>query len=123
MLSGDWTAASGYAAGQLLARMPEATAIFVANDQMALGVICALAERGRRIPGDISIVGIDDIPEAAYYWPPLTTIYQDFREVSRLAVERLLAILDEPGPPADPILLVPRLVVRSSTAPPISDPA
>jgi len=69
VVSGDWTARSGYEAGRVLARIPEATAIFAANDQMALGVLRALHEQGRRVPEDVSVVGFDDIPEAAYFSP------------------------------------------------------
>ena len=74
---GDWSPASGYRVGLQLAGDLEVTAIFVANDQMALGVLRALHERGREIPREVSIVGFDDIPEAAYFAPPLTTAAHD----------------------------------------------
>ena len=89
-LSGDWTARSGYQAGRVLARAPEATAIFVANDQMALGVLLALQERHRRVPEDVSVAGFDDIPESAYFTPPLTTVRQDFHKVGRASMRLLL---------------------------------
>ena len=63
------------------------TAIFVANDRMALGVIRALVERGIRIPEDVSVAGIDDIPEAPYFSPPLTTVHVDFSEAGRVAAD------------------------------------
>ena len=114
---GDWSAASGYDAGRSLARDPDATAVFCANDQMAMGVIAAFREVGRRVPDDVSIVGFDDLPESPYLDPPLTSIRQDFTELGRRAmglVERVLA--GEAKPSAD---LVPTtLVVRRSTAPP-----
>ncbi|HEY8729363.1 MAG TPA: LacI family DNA-binding transcriptional regulator, partial [Acidothermaceae bacterium] len=82
-LIGDWTAASGYRRGLELARLPEVTAIFAANDQMALGVLHALYEVGRRVPEDVSVVGFDDVPEAAYYQPALSSVRPDFAEVGR----------------------------------------
>ncbi|GAA4245222.1 LacI family DNA-binding transcriptional regulator [Dactylosporangium darangshiense] len=113
---GDWSAESGYHAGLRLAADPGCTAVFAANDQMALGVLRALHERGRPVPAEVSVVGFDDIPDAGSYLPPLTTVHQDFAEVGRRCVQALLAqIRDEPaGPGTD---LVPtRLVVRGSTA-------
>ncbi len=91
LLNGDWSARSGYQAGQVLARMPEVTAVFAANDQMALGLLRALDERNRQVPGDVSIVGFDDIPEAAFFTPPLTTVRQAFDEVGRRSLHMLVA--------------------------------
>ena len=81
LLAGDWSARSGYDLGRRLSRDPAVTAIFAANDQMALG--CAAGDaRGRPgVPGEVSVVGFDDIPEAPYFTPPLTTVRQDFIEV------------------------------------------
>jgi DNA-binding LacI/PurR family transcriptional regulator len=98
-LRGDWTADSGYAAAASLD--PRATAVLCGNDHMALGLIHALADRGRRVPGDVSVVGFDDIPEAAHSLPPLTTVHQDFEEVGRRAVAHLIAILDSARPAHD----------------------
>jgi Transcriptional regulators len=78
VLAGDWSARSGYEIGLQLARRPEVTAVFCANDHMALGLLRALGEQGRRVPEDVSVVGFDDIPEAAFFRPPLTTVRQDF---------------------------------------------
>ncbi|MGI8880791.1 MAG: LacI family DNA-binding transcriptional regulator [Jatrophihabitans sp.] len=118
VLRADWTAAAGYAAGTTLARMPEVTAIFAANDHIALGLYRALQERGRAVPADISIVGFDDVPEAAYYLPPLTTIRPDFGEVAR----RTLAILLDriQGVRARPTraMIAPQLIERDSVAAP-----
>ena len=114
-LAGDWTAASGYAAGCRLARRRDVTAVFVANDQMALGVLRALSEAGRRVPEDVSVVGFDDIPEAAFLRPPLTTVRQDFAEVGRRCLMQLVALID--GEPVDAgAVIEPELVVRASTA-------
>ncbi|WP_130491900.1 LacI family DNA-binding transcriptional regulator [Motilibacter rhizosphaerae] len=118
VLRGDWTAESGYAAGLELAREPSCTAVFVANDQMALGVLRALHEAGRHVPEDVSVVGFDDVPDAAGYFPPLTTVHQDFTEVGRLCVERVLQQLHDEDVPSGATLVATRLVVRSSTAPP-----
>ena len=69
VLAGDWSARSGYEIGLQLARRPEVTAVFCANDHMALGLLRALGEQGRRVPEDVSVVGFDDIPEAAFFLP------------------------------------------------------
>ena len=114
---GDWSSESGYAAGLRIGQLPETTAVFAANDQMAIGVLRALHECGRRVPEDISVVGFDDVPEAAYLIPPLTTIQQDFGAVGRRAIEVITQAINgeelQPSP-----LVVPKLVVRHSTAPP-----
>jgi DNA-binding LacI/PurR family transcriptional regulator len=119
VLVGDWSARSGHLAGRQLARMRSVTAVFVANDQMSLGVLRALHEAGRRVPEDVSVVGFDDIPEAAYLTPPLTTIRQDFGEVGRRSFHLMLAQLAS-GTRMDSKLVVPaQIVVRQSTAPPL----
>lgn len=114
---GDWSANSGYTAGQLLVRDPAVTAVFAANDQMALGLLRALHEAGRAVPQEVSVVGFDDMEEASCFWPPLTTVAQSFAEVGRRAVR---ALLDEisTGHADAPALVPTTLVVRGSTAPP-----
>jgi DNA-binding LacI/PurR family transcriptional regulator len=111
---GDWTAESGYAAGRHLLA-DRASAVFVANDVMALGVLRAFGEAGVAVPAEVSVVGFDDVPEAAFYSPPLTTVHQDFFGLGRSAFESVLAMLDGDGftPPA---LRLPVVVPRSSTA-------
>ncbi|MEE1758068.1 LacI family DNA-binding transcriptional regulator [Streptomyces sp. SP18BB07] len=124
LVRGDWSAESGYRAGLRIAEEADCTAVFVANDQMALGLLRALNERGRRVPEDVSVVGFDDIPEAASFLPPLTTVHQDFAEVGRLCVEGVLHKMREGGQEDEEsrehgTTLVPtRLVRRRSTAPP-----
>jgi DNA-binding LacI/PurR family transcriptional regulator len=118
VLVGDWSPASGYRVGLQLAVDPEVSAIFVANDQMALGVLRALHERGREIPGEVSIVGFDDVPEAQYFTPPLTTVRQDFGEMGRSAMRLLLELIQDTGQPPQRVTIAPELVVRRSTAPP-----
>ncbi|MGA5703141.1 LacI family DNA-binding transcriptional regulator [Peterkaempfera bronchialis] len=117
-LRGDWSAESGYLAGQRIATAPECTAVFVANDQMALGVLRALHEHGRRVPEDVSVVGFDDIPEAASFVPPLTTVHQDFPEVGRRCVESVLRQIRNNAAERGTTLVPTRLVTRASTAPP-----
>ncbi|WP_061961470.1 LacI family DNA-binding transcriptional regulator [Demequina flava] len=112
-IEGDWTADSGYQAG--LEIDASATAVFCANDQMALGLIHALSDRGIAVPGDMSVVGFDDNPESRHSLPPLTTVRQDFEAVGRVAVEAIVARLD--GATDSPELIDPELLVRSSTAP------
>jgi DNA-binding LacI/PurR family transcriptional regulator len=118
VLFGDWSPRSGFRAGQQLARDPDVTAIFVANDQMALGVLRALHERGREIPREVSVVGFDDVPEAQYFTPPLTTVRQDFSEMGRSSLRLLLELMHNTGHPPQRLTIAPELVVRRSTAPP-----
>ena len=119
-LAGDWSPRSGYEIGQTLAADEGLTAIFVANDQMALGVLRALHEAGRRIPEDVSVVGFDDVPESPYFTPPLTTIRQDFDEMGRRGLKLLLETMEEPDGPPRHLEVEPELIVRSSTAAPPS---
>jgi DNA-binding LacI/PurR family transcriptional regulator len=115
LLRGDWTPRSGYELGQSLLRIPKMTAVFVANDQMALGLLRRLHELGREVPRDLSVVGFDDIPEAAYFTPPLTTVRQDFAELGRRCLHILLGRIEgEPGPPR--VVVAPELIVRASTS-------
>lgn len=117
-IDGDWSPQSGYEAGHHLAGRPDVTAVFCANDQQALGMLRALHEHGVRVPEDVSVVGFDDIPEAGYMSPPLTTVRQDFDEVGHRCLAALLDMLDadDPPPPSHP-RVAPTLVVRASTAP------
>ncbi|GAA2868633.1 LacI family DNA-binding transcriptional regulator [Streptosporangium fragile] len=117
VLFGDWTAESGYLIGGYLAALPEVSAVFAANDQMALGVIRALHEAGRAVPGDVSVVGFDDMPESAYFWPGLTTIRQDFDQGGRICVDILLEQIRMRRPAEKGMRVVPvELVVRGSSA-------
>jgi DNA-binding LacI/PurR family transcriptional regulator len=118
VLAGDWSSASGYRLGAELAADPEATAIFCGNDPMALGVMRALAERGLRVPEDVSIVGFDDVPEAGYYLPPLTTVRQDFGEVGRQALSALVDRMSGAIPAGPRVRVAPQLIVRASAAGP-----
>nr|BFE60893.1 LacI family DNA-binding transcriptional regulator [Dactylosporangium thailandense] len=122
VMTGDWSARSGYTAGLELAAREDATAVFAGNDQMALGVLRAFNERGIRVPDDVSVVGFDDIPEAMYLCPPLTTVRQDFDEIGRRCIATLLRIIDAGSPerphrPGPAPAVAPTLIVRNSTAP------
>ncbi|MFG6403483.1 MULTISPECIES: LacI family DNA-binding transcriptional regulator [unclassified Microbacterium] len=114
---GDWTAEFGYYAGRELLRVRDFTAIFSSNDQMALGLLHAIRSEGLEVPRDVSIVGFDDIPEAAHFWPPLTTVRQDFAELGRRCVELLLGPIDG-GPPVTAEIIIPELIVRASAGAP-----
>lgn len=125
-LRGDWTPASGQEAGRRLldragnstAGVAAPTAVFAANDQMALGFLHALHDAGIDAPRDVSVVGFDDIPEASHFLPPLTTVRQDFSELGRrgvaLALDRLTRGGDEI---ARTTAVAPELIVRASTSP------
>ncbi len=118
LVSGDWSSAAGYELGHQIAADDEVTAVFCANDHMALGLLRALSERGRRVPDDVSVVGFDDIPESAYFLPPLTTVRQDFGELGRRALNTLVELIYEPGSAHSPGPVAPHFVVRASAGPP-----
>lgn len=117
LLEGDWSAGSGYRIGRALVAERSATAVFVGNDQMALGLLRAFNEAGIRVPEDISVVGFDDQPESAYFSPPLTTIRQDFESLGRRSMEIMLAAMDDEGRTRAAVV-EPELVVRTSTSGP-----
>jgi DNA-binding LacI/PurR family transcriptional regulator len=117
VFTGDWSARSGHEHGLLLADDPTVTAVFAANDQMALGLLRALHEKGRKVPGDVSVVGFDDTDEAAYFWPPLTTVRQSFEDVGRHAVTALLTEITSDESAAISVSVPTELVIRASTAP------
>ncbi|OEJ23863.1 LacI family transcriptional regulator [Streptomyces agglomeratus] len=118
LVRGDWSAESGYRAGLELASLEDCSAVFAANDQMALGLLRALHERGRTVPDDVSVIGFDDIPESGSFLPPLTTVHQDFAEVGRRCVEGVLRQMRHDATAHGTTLVPTRLVVRDSTAPP-----
>jgi DNA-binding LacI/PurR family transcriptional regulator len=115
MLRGDWSPQSGYIAGGVLAQRDDVAAVFVANDQMALGVLRAFHERGVRVPQDVLLVGFDDIPEAAFFTPPLTTVQQGFAEVGERCIEQLLLQITGEGGSHQRVVIDPHLVVRQSS--------
>jgi DNA-binding LacI/PurR family transcriptional regulator len=114
-LEGDWSPARGYEIGRELVKRNDFSAVFVANDQMAIGILRAFAQAGIAVPDDVSLIGFDDVPEAAYLNPALSTVRQDFHAVGQRAIELLTAVLD--GVSSATPLLAPELVVRDSTRP------
>jgi DNA-binding LacI/PurR family transcriptional regulator len=126
LLVGDWSPQSGYRVGHELARRVGSadghrgttgpTAVFVANDQMALGLLRAFREARVAVPGQVAVAGFDDIPEAEYFFPPLTTVRQDFMAVGRESIRLLFGQLDAGllGSP-ERVVIQPRLIIRSSS--------
>jgi LacI family transcriptional regulator len=120
-VEGNWSPASGgLAIEKLLDQYPEMDAVFVANDQMALAVIQAACQKDMKIPEDLGVVGFDNIPESAFFFPPLTTIQQDQHAVGKVAVEETIQMIEagwEELAPPEPkfVKLAPTLVVRQSS--------
>ncbi|WP_308798805.1 LacI family DNA-binding transcriptional regulator [Agromyces silvae] len=116
---GDWTADFGYFAGRELARRRDFSAVFAANDLMAIGLMHGFRDAGLDVPRAVSVVGFDDIPVSPHVWPPLTTVHQEFAEAGRRTMALLLAEMRgvhvEPESP-----LRPKLVVRESTTSPLA---
>jgi DNA-binding LacI/PurR family transcriptional regulator len=118
VMPADWSAASGYRTGQILAHMNDVTAVFAANDHLALGILRALHEGRRLVPNDVSVVGFDDVAEAAYYIPPLTTVRPDFQAVATATIDLLLAQIRAGQRIRDQRILAPELITRASVASP-----
>jgi DNA-binding LacI/PurR family transcriptional regulator len=114
VLRGDWSAQSGHDLG--LAVDPRTfTAVFSGNDQMALGFMNALRHRGLVAPADYSIVGVDDMPDARHFAPPLTSVWMDFVELGRVGF-RMLAERIRTGDRVARQVIRPKLVPRESSA-------
>jgi LacI family transcriptional regulator len=117
-VEGNWSSQSGYEAVlTLLDGGAKFTGLVVGNDQMALGAIAALTERGLRIPDDVSVVGFDGTPESAYFLPALTTVHQDFAALGEQSVEYLVSLIKNPKKTNHQRVLYPELIIRKSTAP------
>jgi DNA-binding LacI/PurR family transcriptional regulator len=120
-VSGDWSSASGQKAmAQILDNYPQMDALFVANDQMALGALQLTCKRGIKVPDDLAIVGFDNLPESEFFWPPLTTVRQNLRQLGNTAVRELVRIIDanrlgEEAIQPKVITLRPELIVRESS--------
>ena len=111
---------------QLITQSPDIHAVFISNDQMALGALRAARELGRQIPQDIAMVGFDDIPESAYFHPSLSTMKQDTDELGCRAVKELVHLVEATQQGAERInpktvLLQPQLIVRESSGLCVSD--
>ncbi|GAA2079033.1 LacI family DNA-binding transcriptional regulator [Pseudolysinimonas kribbensis] len=115
---GDWSADSGYAIGLRVLPARDATAVFVSNDQMAIGLLHAAHELGMDVPRELSVVGFDDIPEARHATPPLTSVRQEFAALGDAAITRIVALIEGRPAPAGEITDQTTLHVRESTAPP-----
>jgi len=121
VVEGDWKAASGERGlHQLLKQRPDVDAVFVSNDQMALGALQAARKLGVRVPEDLGLVGFDDIPESVYFYPPLSTVRQDMVELGRCAVRelgRMIETIQQGNAVVEPknILLKPELIIRESS--------
>lgn len=114
-LLGDWTAECGFSrTQQILDQHPMVSAIFAASDAVALGVLNALHSRGYAVPGDVSVLGFDDLTASKYYWPPLSTIKQPLAAVGAAAFDILLARIEKRQEPTRSPLPV-ELIVRGST--------
>jgi DNA-binding LacI/PurR family transcriptional regulator len=114
---GDWSTASGYQAAQnLLEQKRPFTALLIANDQMALGALLALSEAGLEVPQQVSVVGFDNIPESAFFQPPLTTVQQDFSALAQQSLQQLLALIETPDSAPKAQRIPTQLIVRKSTA-------
>jgi DNA-binding LacI/PurR family transcriptional regulator len=111
---GDWSAASGHRLGSSLDIEP-GVAVFVGNDHMSIGLLSALRERGLRVPDDVSVIGFDDVPEAGYLFPPLTTIRQDFATLGGIIMQKVLIAVEEPDTVTEDVPLPTHLVLRQST--------
>ncbi len=119
-VEGNWSSASGYEAIQtLFDQYPEMDALFAANDQMALGALAVIHQRGLRVPQDFGVVGFDDMPESEYFWPALTTIHHDQHQAGISAVEEIIRIIESiqnnETPEHRTIMLTPDIIVRKSS--------
>jgi LacI family transcriptional regulator len=127
---GDWTAMSGeLGLERLLEELPEIDAVFASNDQMALGILHGAHRVGRRVPDDLSVVGVDNIAESSHFWPSLTTVHQPLRDAGALAVQEIDRSIrrasqrpSQDGQAPQVITLQPRLVVRNSSRPVDAEP-
>src|SRR5690606_171308 len=119
ILEGDGTIESGrLALEQLFMRDTLPSAFMCANDQTAIGVMIGLGARGHDIPGDVSVTGVDDVPQASFMTPALTTIRQPRTAIGKSAMALLFELLSDSEPADTEILLRPDLIVRNSVSPP-----
>lgn len=117
MVAGDWSARSGFEAGLALLEHGPLTAVFTANDEMAVGAIHAFESRGLRVPADVSVIGFDDDPVAAYLHAPLTTVRQPFDEMTRIGMEKLIQVMEGEVVEHAQTSVPATLIVRQSSGP------
>lgn len=117
LVKGNWSAESGEAGlRQLLERRPDMDGIFLGNDQMAIGALQAAHRQGYAIPGDLALVGFDNIPESRYFWPPLTTVHQGLFEIGRVALQTIHEAIENPAQSGERhVTIQPELIVRESS--------
>jgi DNA-binding LacI/PurR family transcriptional regulator len=115
--AGGWDSYSGYQAGLRLARDKDVSAVLCGNDDIALGVLRAMHETGRDVPGNVSVIGFDDAPHASFLTPALTTVRLDFNTVGRESFRLLQTVLAHPHAAPEVVVSKPELIVRESTAP------
>jgi LacI family transcriptional regulator len=121
LVEGNWSQGSGeWAFRQLLNQYPEMDAVFVANDQMASSVLLVACREAIKVPKELGVVGFDGLVESAYYWPPLTTVFQDFHTLGCMAVKQLVEIIEakwrgETSQVSGRTLLQPEMVIRESS--------
>jgi DNA-binding LacI/PurR family transcriptional regulator len=115
-MQANWSTSGGYRAmKRLLEREIPVTAVISANDNMALGALRALQEAGLTVPQDVSLVGFDDVPEAAFFTPPLTTVRQSYVQLGMTAFEYLMRLMDDPDTPLQQHIISPKVIFREST--------
>ncbi len=120
-VEGNWSSGSGERAfRQLLDQYPEMDAVFVANDQMAVGVLQVACREAIKVPQELGVVGFDGLVESAYYWPPLTTVFQDLHTLGCTAVKELVEIIESSrrgvaSQVSERLLLQPELIIRESS--------
>ena len=117
---GNWSAISGeHGLAQLLSRYPEIDGVFACNDRMAVGALKTARELGRRVPEELAIIGYDNVQDAEYFYPALSTMRQDMIELGRLAVRKLGQVIEAEQngvtSPPEPVILQPELIVRTSS--------
>jgi LacI family transcriptional regulator len=119
VIEGDFQQQTGYENTKSLLRSadPRPTAIFASNDLSAFGAMDAARECGLRIPDDISIIGFDDIPQASFVYPKLTTVHQPLEQMGQIAAKMLLERIEDPSRPPQRVALATQLVIRDSCAP------
>lgn len=119
-VEGNWSTPGGYQAiRRLIEQGHTFSAVIAANDSMALGAYRALHEAGLTVPQDVSVVGFDDMLEAAYFTPPLTTVRHNYIQLGTQAFEYLMQLMDDPETEVQQQFITPKLIVRESTAVPL----
>lgn len=115
-IEGDWSPESGYLATKQILKDKSVTAIFSANDDMAIGAYRAISELGLSIPGDVSIVGFDDVHLCPFLCPALTSVRQDFDQLGHAAVGSLVSMINMEEPLIHKLLVAPEFIERESTS-------